>query len=145
METRDHSRADVDGNRQNWSTDGFTKLFVDNYDIDDGMIDLPKGIGFGDSELTRAWRGCGLDLAFPAFSSRCHWDKFRHPPLDGAAVRRGEAFGEADFPNTPQECSKAWSLLFKPEAIHLLGNDALGSGVEPDRAYRCATFPRLQT
>ncbi len=70
METRDHSRADVDGNRQNWSTDGPPKLFVDNDDIDDGMIDLPKGVRLGDSELTRAWRGCGLDLALTAFAGR---------------------------------------------------------------------------
>ena len=70
METRDHSCANVDCNRQNWSTDGPAKLFVDNNDVNDGVIDLPKGVRLGDSEPTGAWRGCGLDLALPAFAGR---------------------------------------------------------------------------
>lgn len=92
MEPRDHSRANVDGDRQNRSTDGPTKLFVDNNDVDDGVIDLPKGVRFGDSELTRAWRRGGLNIAFPPFAGRCHRDKFRHSTLDGAPVRRGQTF-----------------------------------------------------
>ncbi|GAA4135319.1 hypothetical protein GCM10023067_58730 [Aminobacter aganoensis] len=92
MEPRDHSRANVDGDRQNWSTDGFTKLFVDNYDVDDGMIDLPKGVRLCHIELTRAWRRGGFNLAFPPFAGRCHRNKFRHSTLDGAPVRRGQTF-----------------------------------------------------
>jgi len=87
--------------RQNWSTDGPPKLFVDNNDVDDSMIDLPKGVRLGDIELAGARRRGGFNLTFPALAGRCHWDKFRHPPLDGAPVRRGQAFRQADFPNTP--------------------------------------------
>jgi len=56
METCDHPRAHVDGNRQNWSTDGLTELFINNDAINDGVINLPKGVRFGDSELTRTRR-----------------------------------------------------------------------------------------
>ena len=60
-------------------------------------------------------------------------------------MRRGQTFGEADFPDTPQQRSKAWLFLLEPEAIHLLGNDALSSRVEPDRAFVRTTFHGSQT
>src|SRR5690606_14282255 len=131
METRYHSRANVDGDRQNRSTDGPTKLFVNNNDVDDGMIDLPKGVRLCDIELTRAWRRGGFNPACPPLAGRCQRDPFRPSALDGAPVRRGQTFRQAGFPNTPQECSKAWFYPSPPEAIHLLGDDTLGSRVQP--------------
>ena len=60
-------------------------------------------------------------------------------------MRRGQAFGEADFLDTPLECGKAWLFFFKPEAVYLFGNDLLGFWIKSYRTSLCAAFSGAET
>ena len=65
MKARHHPSAQINGDCQHWPPNGTAKLFVDDDDVNKGVINLPNDIGSTGDELSRTWSRARFNVPLP--------------------------------------------------------------------------------
>ena len=87
MKARHHPRAQINRDCQNWPPNGSAELLVDDDYVDNGVINLPDGVGSMDEELSRARRRGCFNLALPPSAGHCDRDQIRDASLHRLSMR----------------------------------------------------------
>lgn len=105
-------------------------LFIDDYQIDNRMIDLPNVVRPFRVEAARAWGHLGLQRSLAPSSCSSQSIEFVNPTLDGAAMGWREPHDPTSFVYSLDQGAHFRLFLFQPEAIDLLADEAFGFDIQ---------------